>query len=187
MGADRDARHGTGRDALDAAADGRALAAAVRAVLARVDAHARRAAKPTAPTAPPPDSGSGAGGDAGVGAGGGGGAAGEPDRARAGAEPPAPARQSAPPAVPAGPPALDALVACFGLSPFERELILLTAAAELEPTAGSRCAAACGDRTGRTRPSRSRSPRSATRTGARSRRSRRCAAGGWWSWTTRHG
>ncbi|WP_307716980.1 AAA family ATPase [Streptomyces sp. V4I23] len=41
--------------------------------------------------------------------------------------------------------ALDALVACFGLSPFERDIVLLTAAAELEPTTGARCAAACGD------------------------------------------
>ncbi|MGP3927112.1 ATP-binding protein [Streptomyces sp. 8N616] len=45
----------------------------------------------------------------------------------------------------AGPAALDALVACFGLSPFEREVILLAAAAELDPTTAGRCAAACGD------------------------------------------
>ncbi|WP_257155979.1 ATP-binding protein [Streptomyces sp. Ru87] len=49
------------------------------------------------------------------------------------------------PAAGSGPATLDALVACFGLSPFEREVILLAAAAELEPTTGSRCAAACGD------------------------------------------
>jgi hypothetical protein len=36
-------------------------------------------------------------------------------------------------------------VACFGLTAFERDLVLLTAAQELEPTAGARCAAACGD------------------------------------------
>ncbi|ELP67861.1 ATP-binding protein [Streptomyces turgidiscabies] len=41
---------------------------------------------------------------------------------------------------------LDALVTCFGLTPFERDLVLLTAAQELEPTAAARCAAACGDR-----------------------------------------
>lgn len=48
-------------------------------------------------------------------------------------------------AVAPAPAALDALVACFGLSPFERDVVLLTAAAELEPTTGPRCAAACGD------------------------------------------
>ncbi|MEU0375103.1 AAA family ATPase [Streptomyces sp. NPDC006283] len=41
--------------------------------------------------------------------------------------------------------ALDALVACFGLSGFERDLVLLTAAAELDPTTNARCAAASGD------------------------------------------
>lgn len=41
---------------------------------------------------------------------------------------------------------LDALSACFGLTPFERDLVLLTAAHELEPTTAARCAAACGDR-----------------------------------------
>ncbi|MFI9173362.1 ATP-binding protein [Streptomyces lincolnensis] len=40
---------------------------------------------------------------------------------------------------------LDALVTCFGLTPFERDLVLLTAAHELEPTASARCAAASGD------------------------------------------
>ncbi|MFD7285539.1 ATP-binding protein [Streptomyces sp. NPDC059863] len=44
-----------------------------------------------------------------------------------------------------GPGALDALVRCFGLSAFEREVILLAAAAELDPTTGARCAAASGD------------------------------------------
>ncbi|MEU1891417.1 ATP-binding protein [Streptomyces pristinaespiralis] len=44
-----------------------------------------------------------------------------------------------------GPTSLDALAACFGLSPFERDIVLLTAAAELDPTTGARCAAACGD------------------------------------------
>ncbi|MFG2226855.1 ATP-binding protein [Streptomyces sp. NPDC048644] len=48
------------------------------------------------------------------------------------------------PATPPPPPALEALVSCFGLSPFERDVVLLTAAAELEPTTGSRCAAASG-------------------------------------------
>jgi ATP-dependent 26S proteasome regulatory subunit len=57
------------------------------------------------------------------------------------------------PAVPAGDggvtadghSALDALVSCFGLSAFERDVLVLTAAAELDSTTGSRCAAASGD------------------------------------------
>ncbi|WP_371596962.1 ATP-binding protein [Streptomyces sp. NBC_00564] len=40
---------------------------------------------------------------------------------------------------------LDALTACFGLTPFERDLVLLTAAYELDPTTAARCAAAGGD------------------------------------------
>jgi hypothetical protein len=40
---------------------------------------------------------------------------------------------------------LDALTACFSLTPFERDLVLLTAAQELESTTAARCAAACGD------------------------------------------
>lgn len=40
---------------------------------------------------------------------------------------------------------LDALVSCFSITPFERDLVLLAAAHELEPTAAARCAAACGD------------------------------------------
>ncbi|SFY49562.1 ATP-binding protein [Streptomyces sp. F-1] len=40
---------------------------------------------------------------------------------------------------------LDALVALFGLTPFERDLVLLTAADELDPTTAARCAAAAGD------------------------------------------
>ncbi|MEU8785446.1 ATP-binding protein [Streptomyces sp. NPDC048637] len=42
-------------------------------------------------------------------------------------------------------PTLDALTTCFGLSPFEREIVLLTAAAELDPSTAARCAAASGD------------------------------------------
>ncbi|MER7106991.1 ATP-binding protein [Streptomyces sp. NPDC000229] len=95
--------------------EGRALAAAISAVLARVDAHA-------------------------AGAGRGGPAATTPG---AGCRPTGPATATEPrSAVPA---ALDALVTCFGLTPFERDVVLLTAAAELDPTAGSRCAAASGD------------------------------------------
>ncbi|QLJ02397.1 ATP-binding protein [Streptomyces sp. NEAU-sy36] len=40
---------------------------------------------------------------------------------------------------------LDALVALFGLTPFERDLVLLTAADELDPSTAARCAAAAGD------------------------------------------
>ncbi|MFD7247294.1 ATP-binding protein [Streptomyces massasporeus] len=40
---------------------------------------------------------------------------------------------------------LDALVACFGLTAFERDLVLLTAAQELEPTTAARCAVASAD------------------------------------------
>ncbi|MFB7269225.1 ATP-binding protein [Streptomyces sp. NPDC056244] len=85
-----------------AGTEGEALAAAIRSVLSRVDAHAWRAAGDGDAPAPPVD-------------------------------------------LPPGPAPLDALVACFGLSPFERDVVLLTAAAELEPTTGSRCAAASGD------------------------------------------
>ncbi len=40
---------------------------------------------------------------------------------------------------------LATLVACFALTAFERDIVLLTAAAELDPTTGARCAAASGD------------------------------------------
>ncbi|MFI6879970.1 ATP-binding protein [Streptomyces sp. NPDC050400] len=40
---------------------------------------------------------------------------------------------------------LTALTSCFGLTPFERDLVLLTVAHELDPTAAARCAAASGD------------------------------------------
>ncbi|MEU0845409.1 ATP-binding protein [Streptomyces sp. NPDC005962] len=107
-----------------AGSDGLALAAAVQAVLARVDAHARRATRT---------------------------AAGEPSVRKDEPEGEGPALQptapppTQPPATPPGPSTLDALVACFGLSDFERDIVLLGAAAELEPTAAARCAAASGD------------------------------------------
>jgi hypothetical protein len=44
----------------------------------------------------------------------------------------------------AEPATLRALVDCFGLSRFERGVLLLAAAVELDPTTGSRCATACG-------------------------------------------
>nr|WTB36336.1 ATP-binding protein [Streptomyces sp. NBC_00830] len=64
-------------------------------------------------------------------------AGGSTPTAAAGGEPAAPGVR--------GPATLDALVACFGLSPFERDVVLLAAAAELDPTTGGRCAAASGD------------------------------------------
>lgn len=93
------------------------LTAEIRRVLARVDAHAARTASSDPEGADPqPETGEG------------------------------PTGTSAPPVV-AGPGTapLDALTACFGLTPFERDLVLLTAAHELEPTTAARCAAACGD------------------------------------------
>ncbi|MFF7650934.1 AAA family ATPase [Streptomyces sp. NPDC007983] len=150
MGTTHDTRAtGTADAAVD---DGLALAAAVQAVLARVDAHARRAA-----------AGTGGGGETT--------ATGTPDAPHAtatprqapdpaaatppehrqpkgaeGADAPAvPAPGAASPATPPTPSTLDALVTCFSLSPFERDIILLAAAAELEPTAAARCAAASGD------------------------------------------
>jgi hypothetical protein len=81
-----------------------ALAAAVRTVLACLDAHAGEVARP---------------GEAG--------SAGAPDKDAA------------------EPEALRALVECFALSPFERSILLLAAAVELDPTTGSRCARAGGD------------------------------------------
>ncbi|MFC9242774.1 ATP-binding protein [Streptomyces sp. NPDC057136] len=113
----------------DAAAQGRALSAASHAVLARVDAHAGRAtrrpgtagaADPGAPSGSTAVAGTGTAAESGTGSG-------------------------VTPSNNAAPAALDALVACFGLSPFEREIVLLAAAAELEPTTGTRCAAAGGD------------------------------------------
>ncbi|MGV9847833.1 AAA family ATPase [Streptomyces sp. NPDC003442] len=180
-----------------AAEDGQALAAAVQAVLARVDAHARRAtsngSRPDAPRHAATGSGSARTDAAGPGAVRPGATSAVASNAAAsnaaapGAttidEPTAPAddsqghhrqmpdgnrtgRPSAPSdtvaqpphaedreqpaaarvrkAIP-GPATLDALVACFGLSAFERQLVLLVAAAELDPTAAARCAAASGD------------------------------------------
>ncbi|MEV0369961.1 ATP-binding protein [Streptomyces sp. NPDC050636] len=49
------------------------------------------------------------------------------------------------PAADGSPPTLETLISCFGLSDFERDIVLLTAAAELDPTTASRCAAASGD------------------------------------------
>ncbi|WP_411120826.1 ATP-binding protein [Streptomyces sp. x-19] len=107
----------------DTEADGTALAGAVRAVLARLDAHAARAHG---------NARTGTGGDAT--AAGTAGPAATPDGEEDASKPGAPSPQ-----------ALDTLTACFGLTPFERAVVLLAAAAELDPTTGARCAAACGD------------------------------------------
>jgi hypothetical protein len=103
--------------------DAAALIAEIRRVLARVDAHAARAADPDTSAA----------------------AAGEDTPAPADEDTPAPAGERAVAPVPPRTGPLDVLVACFGLTSFERDLVLLTAAQELEPTTAARCAAASGD------------------------------------------
>ncbi|MCX4910040.1 ATP-binding protein [Streptomyces sp. NBC_00878] len=112
------------------------LTAEIQRVLARVDAHAARVAKPGM------GSGSGTGTVMGTGMGmaseseGGGDGSGGSDGSAG-----HPVQNPAGPAT--GP--LDALVACFGLTAFERDLVLLTAAYELDATTAARCAAASGD------------------------------------------
>ncbi|MEV8310349.1 AAA family ATPase [Streptomyces flavidovirens] len=113
----------------DPGADGRALAAAVRSVLDRIDAQAQRAQHRTGPGEGEAPTGTDAG----------------PGHARAHSGAPEVTGAHEPATVPSGPATLDALVACFGLSPFERDVVLLAAAAELDPTTGGRCAAASGD------------------------------------------
>ncbi|KOU60537.1 ATPase AAA [Streptomyces sp. MMG1533] len=114
------------------------LTAEIRRVLSRVDAHAARAggsggsgpvaSGPVASGAGPSGSGSGS------------------DRTSAAPTGESSAAPDDTPALTApGTAPLDALVACFGLTPFERDLVLLAAAHELEPTTAARCAAACGD------------------------------------------
>ncbi|MFB6436657.1 ATP-binding protein [Streptomyces sp. NPDC056411] len=126
--------------------DGAALAAAVRSVLTRLDRHAARAGGT--------DDGSQTGGGQGDGGKGGGGKGdgsrgdGGPPREPSDGHTPAGATAAPSPSATAPPPplpALDALTDCFGLSPFEREIVLLAAAAELDPTTGARCAAASAD------------------------------------------
>ncbi|MGW5695007.1 ATP-binding protein [Streptomyces asiaticus] len=108
------------------------MAAAVQAVLARVDAHARRATATATANGSRPS------------------ASATRDTATVD-DPNPPATAAQPPHTEdhaqaiLGPAALDALAVCFGLSTFERQLVLLAAAAELDPTAAARCAAASGD------------------------------------------
>jgi hypothetical protein len=117
--------HGNGTDAgnVTGTGDAAALSAEIRRVLARVDAHAARATDPGTSAA----------------------AAGEDTPAPSDEDTPAPSEDRAVAAVPPRTGPLDALVACFGLTSFERDLVLLTAAQELEPTTAARCAAASGD------------------------------------------
>ncbi|MFD6168659.1 ATP-binding protein [Streptomyces coeruleorubidus] len=139
---------------------GPTLADEIRRVLARVDAHAQQRDRggdggPSgAASASGSVSASGAASASGsvsasgaapaTRAGDGGGASGGTSVTEAadGAGGPGPA-----PVAAAGPgtAALDALVACFGLTPFERDLVVLTAAQELDPTTAARCAAASAD------------------------------------------
>ncbi|WP_419993652.1 ATP-binding protein [Streptomyces boninensis] len=111
-------------DARTSEPDSAALARAIAAVLARVDAHAER--------------GRGRGSE---------GEAAEHAAPHPGHEPAPDANAvvTAPPGQPSTPTPLDALTRLFDLTPFERDLVVLTAAAELEPTTAARCAAASGD------------------------------------------
>ncbi|MEU9112633.1 ATP-binding protein [Streptomyces sp. NPDC048483] len=102
----------------DRTADGQALTAALAAVLARLDTHAARTSgTPAQPADQPPAS-----------------------EALPATTPTPPASPPTPPT----PPTLEALISYFGLSDFERDIVLLAAAAELDPTTASRCAAASG-------------------------------------------
>ncbi|MEW1659480.1 ATP-binding protein [Streptomyces sp. NPDC093707] len=131
---------GTGPGAADDdEAEGAALGAAVRAVLARLDAHAARTRKDGDEDGDGNGDGPSGGGEDG------GGHEGEGARGAADDDGPRAGTGHPPVASAPSPHALDALTDCFGLTPFEREIVLLTAAAELDPTTGARCAAACGD------------------------------------------
>ncbi|MEU1306580.1 ATP-binding protein [Streptomyces shenzhenensis] len=133
-------------------AGGRPLTTEIHRVLTRVDTHAGRAARKAAHTG---DDGTGdPGATRADGAGATGAArAGNSGATRAdaaggtGATHGNAAGGAGADVVPAAPgcAALDALVGCFGLTPFERDVVLLTAADELDPTTAARCAAAAGD------------------------------------------
>ncbi|MFD6286818.1 ATP-binding protein [Streptomyces sp. NPDC060205] len=106
-----------------AGSDGRTLTSEIRRVLARVDAHASRASRESRASVP-------AATEAGT------------DTRESGAD--GSVRSPAGAAGPGTGP-LDALMGCFGLTPFERDLVLLAAACELDATTAARCAAASGD------------------------------------------
>ncbi|QIP88027.1 AAA family ATPase [Streptomyces sp. Tu 2975] len=151
-----------------AAGQGRALTSAIQTVLARIDAHAARAGHlgghagggAARPDESPESGTRGAGTSTGPADAAPATRAEDPgpdradaDRSTAAAEPLAgpgdavalPEGHRGDASTADGPTALGALVACFGLSSFERDIVLLAAAAELDPTTGARCAAACGD------------------------------------------
>ncbi|MDN3292739.1 ATP-binding protein [Streptomyces ficellus] len=127
-------------------ADGRALTAAIGSVLARVDAHAARAGRGAAPgrDGRPTAADATATGDGATPASTSTSTSG-PSTLASASSPASTSASASQGGGGAGPAALDALVGCFGLTPFERDVVLLAAAAELDPTAASRCAAACGD------------------------------------------
>ncbi|MEV5986942.1 ATP-binding protein [Streptomyces sp. NPDC052051] len=102
--------------ATDFGAEDMALTAGIRRVLARVDAHAARARE---------------------------GRTTEQQVAEQQSTASTPPTTVVP--VPESPTPLDALVTLFGLTPFERDVVLLTAADELDRTTAARCAAAAGD------------------------------------------
>ncbi|PSM38677.1 AAA family ATPase [Streptomyces dioscori] len=99
----------------DTGGGGATLTSEIRRVLARVDAHASRASRTSESAGTSEGTSAGPDSDGSTGAAGPG----------------------------TGP--LDALVGCFGLTPFERDLVLLTAACELDASTAARCAAASGD------------------------------------------
>ncbi|MFI0487124.1 ATP-binding protein [Actinomadura sp. 9N215] len=113
--------NGVGPDPGPDGTGGATLATAIRSVLDRLDAHAARARR----------RGNGT----------------RLKDARGHEEPPEPtaAHGTPEPRATTGPATLDALVSCLGLSTFERDVLLLAAAAELDPTTAPRCAAASGD------------------------------------------
>ncbi|MFF2190729.1 ATP-binding protein [Streptomyces sp. NPDC058155] len=127
------AGEGMGTREHGAQATGLTLTAEIRRVLARVDAHAHAGRRTAgAPDGAETSATRGASGAEGSGPG------------SSGADAPGDPAAVAPLPGPGTAP-LDSLVSCFGVTPFERDLVLLAAAHELEPTAAARCAAACGD------------------------------------------
>ncbi|GHA62116.1 ATPase [Streptomyces tauricus] len=129
---------GHGQGEAGATGGGPTLTSEIRRVLARVDAHASRATRANGSTGTSTGTGTGTGTSADAGQGGADGSVRHPP----GSASPDPGPDPGP-GPGTGP--LDALVGCFGLSPFERDLVLLTAACELDATTAARCAAASGD------------------------------------------
>ncbi|WP_328938935.1 ATP-binding protein [Streptomyces tauricus] len=139
---------GHGQGEAGATGGGPTLTSEIRRVLARVDAHASRATRANGSAGTSTGTGTGTGAGTGTGtdasADAGQGGADGSVRHPPGSASPGPDPDPGPgPGPGTGP--LDALVGCFGLSPFERDLVLLTAACELDATTAARCAAASGD------------------------------------------